>query len=426
MTATAQWGLFDPSLAAARTDDPVALPVPGPPQGWPAPPDEAVFSGLAGQIVAALAPHTEADPVAILVSLLVGFGSVVGSEPHYRVGPTAHRTNEFAVLVGPSGAGRKGSSWDAVEAILARVDPRWADQRVVSGLSSGEGLIWHLRDRDDGITPDRRLLVLEPEYASVLKAVSRESSTLSPVVRNAWDHRVLQVITKHDPARASDAHLSIVAHITADELLRHVGATEIANGFLNRFLLICVRRSRLLPEGGQPDPATIASASGTLTDAARFAGWAQQVRMDDQARATWWRAYPRLSATRPGLWGAATARAEAHVVRLALLYALLDNKARITATHLQSALALWDYAARSALYLFGDSLGDPMADEIRRALAEHPEGLTRSELRDLFSRNRTRAEIGRALDLLAGAGLARSTTQRERGRPIEHWTPTPA
>jgi Protein of unknown function (DUF3987) len=422
MTATAPPDRFTPPVPAP--DDPVGLAVPAPPPGWPAPPDPAVFSGPAGQIVAVLAPHTEADPVALLVSLLVGFGSVIGSEPHYRVGPTAHRTNEFTVLVGPSGAGRKGSSWDAVEAILAGVDPAWAHHRVVSGLSSGEGLIWHLRDRDDGLTPDRRLLVLEPEYASVLKAVARESSTLSPVVRNAWDHRVLQVITKHDPARASDAHLSIVAHITADELLRHVGATEIANGFLNRFLLICVRRARLLPEGGQPDPATITTARRALTDAANFASWAQHVRMDDGARATWWQTYPHLSATRPGLWGAATARAEAHVVRLALIYALLDQKTRITITHLQAALALWDYAARSALYLFGDSLGDPIADEIRRALAEHPDGLTRSDLRDLFSRNRTRAEIGRALDLLAGAGLARPTTRREQGRPTERWTPT--
>jgi hypothetical protein len=159
MTATAQPDLFDPTATAAT--DPTALPAPAPPQGWPAPPDDAVFTGLAGEIVASLAPHTEADPVAILVSLLVGFGSLVGPEPHYRVGPSAHRANEYTVLVGPSGAGRKGSSWDAVEAILARVDPHWADQRIVSGLSSGEGLIWHLRDRDERIAPDRRLLVLK-------------------------------------------------------------------------------------------------------------------------------------------------------------------------------------------------------------------------------------------------------------------------
>lgn len=421
MSAARQPALFD---SPARADALTSLPAPPAPHDWPAPPEAAAFAGLAGDVVDAIAPHTEADPVAILVSLLVGFGSLVGSEPRYQVGATSHRANEFAVLVGPSGAGRKGSSWDVIETLLSAVDPSWAAERVVSGLSSGEGLIWHLRDRDDGLAPDRRTLVLEAEFASVLKAAAREQNTLSPVVRNAWDHRVLQVITKHDPARASDAHVAIIGHITADELVRHVGATEIANGFLNRFLLICVRRSRLLPEGGQPDPATLISLADALRAAASFASWAQRVTLDDDARALWWQRYPALAAGRPGMWGAATARAEAHSVRLALVYALLDRQARISPTHLRAALALWDYAARSALHVFGDSIGDPMADDIRRALHENPAGLTRTELRDLFSRNRTRAEIGRALNLLAGAGLAHPHTSRDRGRPIERWTST--
>jgi hypothetical protein len=122
------------------------------------------------------------------------------------------------------------------------------------------------------------------------------------------------------------------------------------------------------------------------------------------------------------MWGAATARAETHVVRLALVFALLDRGAAISPTHLRGALAMWDYAARSALHVFGDSVGDPMADQIRRALAENPAGLTRTELRDLFSRNRSRAEIGRVLDLLSGAGLVRSHTERDRGRPVERWS----
>jgi hypothetical protein len=419
MTGIAQRGLFDPPAPA-----PAALPGPPPPDGWPAPLDPIALTGLAGQVVAAVAPHTEADPAAIVASLLVGFGSLVGPEPRYLVGATAHRANEFMVLVGPSGAGRKGSSWDTVEALLGAVDAHFVKDRVVSGLSSGEGLIWHLRDRDDGIAADRRLLVLETEFASVLKAIARDTNTLSPVVRNAWDHRVLQVITKHDPARASDAHVSIIGHITADELVRHVTATEIANGFLNRFLLICVRRSRLLPEGGHLDPTQLAPLAARLAQAARFASWAQHISLDDDARQLWWQRYPALSAARPGMWGAATARAEAHVVRLATIYALLDQRTRISITHLRAALAVWDYAARSALHVFGDSLGDPMADDIRHALTEHPQGLTRTELRDLFNRNRTRAQIGRALDLLVGAGLAQTHTRTDRGRPLQHWTAT--
>lgn len=182
-----------------------------------------------------------------------------------------------------------------------------------------------------------------------------------------------------------------------------------------------MRRARLLTEGGRLDAGQLSGLADALAGSARFASWVQQVGFDDHARTLWWQRYPQLSAARPGLWGAATARAEAHVVRLALIYALLDRNARIGQNHLRAALALWDYAARSALYIFGDSLGDPMADEIRRALGEHPDGLTRTQLRDLFNRNRSRADISRALDLLAGAGLARPQTERDGGRPVERW-----
>ena len=53
---------------------------------WPAPIDEAAYYGLAGDIVRTLEPQTEADPVALLIHVLVGVGSLVGRGPHFRVG----------------------------------------------------------------------------------------------------------------------------------------------------------------------------------------------------------------------------------------------------------------------------------------------------------------------------------------------------
>ena len=69
-----------------------------------------------------------------------------------------------------------------------------SDQRLSTGLSSGEGVVWAVRDSQDGDpgAADKRLLVLEPEFASVLKAASREISTLSPTLRNGWDGRPLR------------------------------------------------------------------------------------------------------------------------------------------------------------------------------------------------------------------------------------------
>lgn len=102
---------------------PVCLPAAPAPPGWPAPPGGAAWSGLPGEIVAGLAGHTEADPVAILGQLLVAIGASVGRGAYYQVEATRHHPNEFMVLVGESAKARKGSSWDHVAALMARADP---------------------------------------------------------------------------------------------------------------------------------------------------------------------------------------------------------------------------------------------------------------------------------------------------------------
>ena len=48
-------------------------------------------------------------------------------------------------------------------------------------------------------------------------------------------------------------------------------------------------------------------------------------------------------------------------------------------------------------------------------------GLTRSELRDLFSRNRSSKDIGQALQRLATTGRVHAERQQQRGRPTELW-----
>jgi hypothetical protein len=402
---------------------------------WPAPPPAAAFSGLAGDIVAAIEPHSEADPLAILTQLLVAFGSAIGRGAHYTVEATEHHANEFLLLIGPSAKARKGSSWDHVQRIFAQVDPDWASQRIVSGLSSGEGLIWSVRDPDPAARGrasngadsdvDKRLLVLEAEFASVLKMVARDGNTLSPIVRCAWDGKPLQALTKNSPARATGAHIAIVGHITADELVRLLNATEAANGFLNRYLLVAVRRSKLLPEGGRIDEVDwqplLARLRAAVTDA-RSCG---RLGFDDAARQRWWQLYPTLTEPEAGLAGAVCARAEAHVIRLALLYALLDAAREIRLPHLEAAHALWHYAAASARWVFGDTLGDPLADDIYRALLNQPDGLTRSQVRDLFSRNRSSKDIGQALERLAASGRVEAERQQQRGRPAELWRARP-
>ena len=322
------------------------------PAGWPALPAPAVYHELLGEIVGTIAPHTEADPVAILTQLLVSFGAAAGRGAYFQVEATRHHGNEFMCLVGDSARGRKGSSWDHVRRLIIDADPS-LEPRILTGLSSGEGVIWAVRDptsQDPGIS-DQRLLVIEPEFASALKASSREISTLSPTLRSGWDGRPLAILTRTAPARASTAHIAVIGHITQHELRRYATSLELSNGYINRLLLIACRRQRLLPEGGDPDPLAETGLDRLLAAALHQARTAGHVPLNPDARELWHHAYRKL-ATEPQdeILGQITARAEAHVIRLALLYTLTDGQRQIGATHLQAALALQQYAARSAAW----------------------------------------------------------------------------
>ncbi len=396
------------------------------PAGWPAPPDAAAYHGLPGAIVAKIAPHTEADPVAILTQLLVACGALIGHGAHFQVEATLHHPNEFAVLVGDSSKARKGSSFDHVAKLMTEADPSFTS-RLSTGLSSGEGLIWTLRDpagQDPGAA-DKRLLIVEPEFASVLKAASREISTLSPTLRSAWDSRPLAVLTRTAPARATNAHVSIIGHITQTELRRYASAIEIANGLLNRFLLLGVRRVRLLPEGGDPNPLKDTGLARYLATTLKHAQSTGRAKLAPDTRELWWHTYPQLTQPADGLTGQLTARAEAHTIRLALIYALLDGANTIRPEHLHAALALWDYAARSAAWAISQSTGDPLAEQIHAALTRSPDGLTRTQLRDLLHRNLPAERVQQALHTLNSTGRATRHQTPTAGRPVEIWTATP-
>jgi hypothetical protein len=414
--------LFDQPNDDPRPVGELTLPVPA---DWPAPPQPAAYHGLAGEIASTIAPQTEADPVAILSQLLVAFGAAVGRGAWFQVEATRHHPNQFLVLVGDSARARKGSSWDHVHRLIASADPA-ITSRILTGLSSGEGLIWSVRDpagQDPGAT-DRRLLVIEPEFVSVLKNASREISTLSPTLRSAWDGRALQILTRTAPARATDAHISVIGHITATELRHHINPVELANGLLNRFLILGCRRVRLLPEGGDPDPLKRTGLGRRLATTLNSARRAGQIHLSTPARQRWSEIYQQLAQPHAGIAGAISARAEAHTIRLALLYALTDNTRQIQPVHLDAALALWNYAQRSATWALERTAGDPLAHQIHGALTHAPDGLTRTQLRDLLHRNLTTAQLDQALAALAHDGKITSQRVLTAGRPAQLWTAT--
>ena len=273
---------------------------------------------------------------------------------------------------------------------------------------------------DEGMS-DKRLLVFESEFASVLRVCARPGNTLSAVIRNAWDTGDLRTLTRNKPIQARGAHISIIAHTTRDELLRYLDDTEAANGFGNRFLWFCVRRSKVLPEGGSLRNEDLEPIIEEVSGALGFARNIGEMLRDPEAREIWCAAYEKLSEGKPGLLGAMIARGEAQVMRLACIYALLDRSQLIRKEHLQAALAVWEYAESSARYIFGKRMGDPVADKIMTALRTTKDGLTRTEISSLFGRNRRSTEITRALEQAKLSGLAKVVQDTTGGRPTERW-----
>jgi len=393
---------------------------------WPTLDKDAAYHGVIGELVRTIEPQTESDPAAILFQVLALAGCCMGRHAFYPVEGDKHYTNINAVLVGESSKGRKGTSLGQVRRAFELADANFVQSCMQSGLSSGEGLIWAVRDAsDDGTNPgvdDKRLLVAESEFAGLLRVMQREGNIVSRIIRDAWDRGNLGVLTKNCPTKSTGAHISIVGHITSDELRRYLDRTEAANGFANRFLYVAVKRSKCLPFGGNLTDEDLRPIARRMASAIKYAEALAEVSFDERARDLWIEVYPSLSEGSPGLHGCVTGRAEAQVVRIALIYALMDEKNKIGVDHLQAALAVWDYADESAQYVFGDATGDPARDNIVTALKASTNGLTRTQISGLLGRHVRADHIDRTLAELKAEGLSDSVTKDTGGRPLEIWT----
>ena len=402
------------------------------------------YQGLAGEIVNELASQSEADSVALLMTVLTSYGNACGRGAFFPVGATDHRANLFCCLVGKSSKARKGTSGDLVKALFRFADPDWVNNHRVSGLSSGEGIPWLGRDEDGEtstpdekpkyskvqkamvgrpkLTDDKRLFIDESEFGIVLKNASRSGNNLSQILRLLWDGNRLESVTKNSHFTCTGMHGSIVAHITLAELKRLLTVSDISNGFANRFLWMCVRRSQLLPFGG--DLSKLQELGKRLGKALSTSRGVGKMQYSLDARDLWDKVYRgELALEHDGTVGDATNRAEAQALRSSEIYALLGGTDVIEVEHLKAGLAVVEYAGESAEYIFGD-LQSGLAEKIL-ALLENAGalGLSRTEISNGLGRNFTSSKILAALASLEKKGAAIKTLVKchSGGRPEENW-----
>jgi hypothetical protein len=269
---------------------------------------------------------------------------------------------------------------------------------------------------------DKRLLVFEPELATVLRRMQGEMNTVSSIIREAWESGSLGTLTKNTPLRATGAHISIIAHVTREELVSTLNEISRCNGFGNRFMFTLVRRSKPLPSPGEIPESALAPLIKELQALVR--PWHRPVRRDPAAEALWCEVYPKLSEGESGVVGALLARSEAHVLRLSLIYAAFDRSDLIQEPHLRAALAVWRYAEASVRSIFGGMVGLTVADTVLAALKARG-AMTKTELIGLFGRNKAAAEIDAVLAVLESQSRVKKTTRPGadgKGRPAEVWT----
>lgn len=384
--------------------------------------DGPAFDSWPGAIVEQIAPFTEADPGGILLTLLTAVGASIGSGPHVIAGNTAHPPRLSTVLVGETARGRKGTSWEALAPTLELADPEFFPARVMGGFGSGEAVVDEVADPEEdgtGGSADKRLLLKDSEFTRTLKVAGRDGSTLSELIREAWDSGRLQVRSRTKRAVATGAHVCLVGHVTVDGLRRHLADEDVVNGFANRLLFCGVGRSRILPHGAEVPPEVVSQLGELLGECVGRAKRRRRVQWSAAGRDAWEDFYYRCAADDTGgIVGSITARAEPQVARLSLLFSLLDGDSTvIDVEHHRAAEAVWQHNVDTVRWVFGDNEGDPDADKLLAAIrANGPAGMTGTEQRDLFGRHKGR-DLERIRERLERRGLIVSDLVPTDGRP---------
>lgn len=370
-------------------------------QRWPNLSIKAIPPGIVADFIDLACSNSEADPAAVLGTFLVRFGIECGAGPHVLVGESRHTARCNAAIVGESAKARKGTSAGPVKSLFSGFD----GCRVSPGpLSSGEGIIYAVRDEvmewrpdkktgngswivaDPGVT-DKRLFVQDEEFANALSATKREGNTLSSILRCLYDDGNAEPLTKSNRIKATGAHVGILTHITIFELKARLTQNEQLNGFGNRFLWVCARRNGIVPFPEPMNEARKQLIQAQLIDRIGKALVLGRTTFTPEARELWACEYPGLSMSHSGLAGCMVNRAEAHVIRLSLIYSLLAGHSSIEVQDLEAALAFWQYCHDSAFYIFDGAPTDRRKMRVLDALKTQPR-MTRNEIREqVFSRH---------------------------------------
>ena len=392
-------------------------------------PHDGCLYGLVGEVArAACAANKEVNPHAAALAFMTLLAAGLGRGCFLPIGDDWHHPRLFALHVGRSGRGRKGTSTKLATRIGKVMEERHRDvsfQRHSGGLSSREGLVMKIHDGyKDGkneVEPiyDKRLWILESEFANTLHQTAREGNTLSAALRDAWDGTSIKPATKNAPVSASKPHINLLGHITPSELVGMMKARELSNGFANRFLIFWAEQGELDPFPSYTPKETIEALSDRLADILRFARADRFVETDhtglqlDPAASNRYAAlYRGEFQDRSGgdLVAGLLVRRAPYLLRLAMLFALTDKTTIIGLHHLNAALHWVRYWAESVRFIFASAAQEAAFEKTQETAKRIVEFLgergqaTRTELtRVCFKGKVSRDVLDEAIDELLKA-----------------------
>ncbi len=392
--------------------------------------------------------HSEASAVAIAANTIATFSAMIGRVAFQHIGDGVCHARPFFLLTGKTGKARKGTSEYTPYRIFNEVEQMLGDEdnpklkRHEGGLSTGEGLGWVVHDEvlnkdgevaEEGVN-DKRLYVVEAEFAGCMAAASREKNNLSATVRTVWDGRSISPLVKNAKWCASDPHIVITGHITAAELIDRMSDVDAQSGFMNRFIILHIVRSKLVPLPKRTSDEDIQRVAIQIAEAVEFAmgeagagNNSLEVKLSAEARKFWCGQYKELTMEQNGKAGVLLVRTEIYCRMLAMIFALLDQSAVIEPQHIKAALAWINYWKDSVNYIFGKLAEQAKANKVNETAKSVYEfisknsGCSRTDLTKFFKNKKlTSVEMTNALNHLMNVApplIKQEMKPRADGKP---------
>jgi hypothetical protein len=364
-------------------------------------------------------PLTDAPWSSLLLASTVTMSALAGPAPTLKW-RGRHRAALFGALVGHSGYGRKGATMRVVDQAFGQVDPM-LDEITMSGVASGEVLVDILNASKANSLGTA--LIAEHEIAGLLTIASREGSILSTILRKAWDGDKVESRSRaKGTSSAFGYNVAFLGGVTPVELAARLDSNQIANGWANRFLWFHSEKR----EGGfnsAADDTLSTVAIDYLRDCITFARALSgpsvliaprfSMHLAPGAHARLDALAESLDVIPVGAIGSLRQRMPAHIVRLAMVAALLDQSAEVGLDHVAFGEAMAAYAVASMRAVFGTRVDDEVAQMILGLLQTHG-WLNTSTLSQITRKEPAR--VRHALVLLLDSGLIEREDRKTGGR----------